>query len=132
MVIITRCICSQPQISFSLYIGPLPYQAEYESMHAVADYHIFFCMKILMQVAYGLTGYSWRVSISVSPNTKTQTKTYKKQKYRAIHYQNEVEKCDLIRRLKLDIEELETKLEGSDMGYANAGVSTNGPQFIHL
>ena len=71
---------------------------------------------------------SWRASINVSPKTKT----YKKQKYREIHYQNEVEKCDLIRRLKLDIEELETKLEGSDMGYANAGVSTNGPRFTHL
>ena len=57
---------------------------------------------------------SWRASINVSPDTNKQTKTYKKQKYRVIHYQNEVEKCDLIRRLKLDIEELETKLEGSE------------------
>ena len=57
---------------------------------------------------------SWRASINVSPDTNKQTKTYKKQKYRVIHYQNEVEKCDLIRRLKLDIEELETKLEGRE------------------
>ena len=53
----------------------------------------------------------------MSPQTQThntQTKTYKNKSTEQIHYQKEVEKWDLIRRLKLDIEELETKLEGSE------------------
>ena len=35
-------------------------------------------------------------------------------KNRAIGYQNEVKKCDLILRLKVDTDRQETKLEGSE------------------
>ena len=55
--------------------------------------------------------------MSVSPDTKTQTQvltSIQEHKNRAIGYQNEVKKCDLIVRLKLDTDGQETKLEGSE------------------
>ena len=51
--------------------------------------------------------------MSVSPdakNTKTQTEVLT----RAIGYQKEVKKCDLILHLKFDTDVQETKLEGSE------------------
>ena len=51
----------------------------------------------------------------MSPQTqKHKLRFLKKHKNRAIGYQNEVKKCDLILRLKFDTDRQETKLEGSE------------------
>ena len=54
--------------------------------------------------------------MSVSPDTKTQKhklRFLQEHKHRAIGYQKEVKKCDLILHLKFDTDVQETKLEGS-------------------